>query len=153
MNDAEKFIAECAEQARKQVTPPQHQMDRQVQQDKGEQIIREAVGERGWLFHMPGNCSRPLHLLDMQNNINDCPDSKSSIVAENYMVIGGHVDMSMRQKIINHKYIEFAHLVPKGKSSALEEDHRMELINRGGATFFVPVHDCETSGITKFNKW
>ena len=59
----------------------------------------------------------------------------------------------MRQKIVNHEYIDFARLVPKGKSSAIEENHRMELINRGGATFFIPVHDRETSGITNFNKW
>ena len=89
MNDAEKFIAECAEQARKQVTPLRHQMDRQVQPDKGEQIIKEAEGEQGRLFPTPGNCSHPLHLLDMHSNINHCHDSKSSIIDENYMVIGG----------------------------------------------------------------
>ena len=72
---------------------------------------------------------------------------------ENYLIIGRHVDLALQQKIVNHEYVDFARLLPRGKSTSLEGDNRMELVSRGGSTFFVPVPDRETTGVTNFQKW
>ena len=75
-------------------------------------------------------------------------------VDENYLVIGSHLDTSLKQKIINHEYIDFARLVPKDRITH-EDDHQMELVNKGGFTYFVPVSDREgiAGGINSFTKW
>ena len=73
-------------------------------------------------------------------------------VDENYMMIG-NIDESLRSKIINHEYIDLGQLLPRDRL-AREEDHRMELISRGGSTFFVPVADRESAGnISNFSRW
>ena len=76
-------------------------------------------------------------------------------VDDNYMVIGGHVDPIVQHKIINHEYIDFARLLPKGNRSSSWDDNHMELVNKGGMTYFIPVADREmaSGGITNFNKW
>ena len=66
----------------------------------------------------------------------------------------GSLDEITRNKIINHAYVDFGRLIPKDKILQ-EEDHRMELICKGGSTFFVPVSDRESGGnaISNFIKW
>ena len=56
---------------------------------------------------------------------------------EEYLVIGGHIDSGLQQKIINFEYIDFARLLPKDCISKIE-DQRFELVVRGGNTFFAP---------------
>ena len=75
---------------------------------------------------------------------------QAAVVDENYVIIGGHLDENLRNKILNHEYVDFARLLPKDRLQR-EEDHRMEIVNRNGARFFVPVSDRETAGsITNF---
>ena len=50
------------------------------------------------------------------------------------------------------EYVDFAKLIPKDKITA-EEDHRMEMINKGGMSYWVPVANCETTTISGFGKW
>ena len=70
---------------------------------------------------------------------------------EEYLVIGGHIDSRLQQKIINFEYIDFARLLPKDCISKIE-DQRSELVVRGGNTFFAPVSERETSAISSFLK-
>ena len=78
---------------------------------------------------------------------------QATVVDENYMVVGAHLDDSIQRKIANHEYVDFSHLLPKDKI-ILDEDHRMEIMNRGGSTYFVPVSDRESAGsISSFMKW
>ena len=46
MDDADKFIAECAQEARRQITPPRSSANQKTNIDRGEQVIREAEAER-----------------------------------------------------------------------------------------------------------
>ena len=74
-------------------------------------------------------------------------------VDDQYLVIGANVDPALRQKIFRHEYIDFARLLPKDRV-VKEDDHRMELVNKGGYTYFVPVSDREcTSSISSFSGW
>ena len=74
-------------------------------------------------------------------------------VDDNYLVIGAHVEPNLRQKIFRHEYIDFARLLTHDRITC-EEDHRMEIVSKGGMTYFVPVADREnTMTISSFNRW
>ena len=73
-------------------------------------------------------------------------------VDQDYVVVGNFVEDSVRQRIENGEYINFVHLLPRDRL-ALEEDNRMEKINKNGKTYFVPTVDLETGGISKFSRW
>ena len=79
-------------------------------------------------------------------------NSHSSIVDDNYMVIGAHLEQSIQEKIVNNEYVDFSKLLVKDKIST--KDGRMELVSRGGATYFVPASDKDAScNITGFGRW
>ena len=61
------------------------------------------------------------------------------MVDENYMVIGGHIDAALQEKIKRCEYIDFAKLIPRERPG--HDDHRLELINKGGYTYFLPVSE------------
>ena len=75
----------------------------------------------------------------------------SSIVDENYVAIGSHIDVGLREKIKRGEYVDFAKLLPKDKPSSSMDDQKLELVNKGGHMFFVPAE--RESGITNFHKW
>ena len=75
-----------------------------------------------------------------------------SVVDEDYLVVGNHVDNSIRQRIENGEYIDFAHLLPHDHL-ALEEDNRMEIVNKNGKTYFIPAVDNESGHISNFSHW
>ena len=134
----DQFIAECQVQAMKMQQEQQRQL-----QDQGERVIRNAEASKARLFATQGN------LINVPNL------TQTVSVDDNYMVIGGHVDSLVQHKIINHEYIDFARLLLKGNKSSSWDDNCMELVNKGGMTYFVPVADREMAlgGITNFNKW
>ena len=62
----------------------------------------------------------------------------SSLVDKNYIVVGNHVNWSLRDKIVRGDYIDFAHLLPWAHSSFKE--NRLELVNRGARhTLYLPI--------------
>ena len=69
---------------------------------------------------------------------------------EDYLVVGGHIDQSMQDKIIRCKYVDFGKLLPRDKI-VMEEDGRLELVVRNGKTFWVPVS--ESVAINGFSHW
>ena len=97
---------------------------------------------------MPGNISQNFAL-----NRGGFFSQQVSLVDESYSIVGNNLDEHMKSKILNHEYVDFVRLLPKDRLSS-EEDHRMELVNKGGCTFFMPMSDRETSGsISSFTKW
>ena len=65
--------------------------------------------------------------------------------------MGSHLDGGLQNKILNNEYVDFARLIPKEKTG--HEDNRLEIISKGGQTFFAPVSDREITGITNFGRW
>ena len=68
------------------------------------------------------------------------------------MVMGSHVEDSLCKKILNNEYVDFSQLLPRDRVN-LEEDQRMELVNRNGMSYWTPVSECEAETITPFSKW
>ena len=67
-------------------------------------------------------------------------------------MLGSHLDEVTRKKIVNGEYMDFAKLMPKDQIS-LEEDNRMEMVSKGGMSYWVPLADRENSTISSFFKW
>ena len=78
---------------------------------------------------------------------------QAAVVDESYMMVGAHIDEAIQKHIVNNEYVDFARLLAKDRI-AQEEDGQMEIVHRGGSTYFVPVSDRETAGgIHNFSKW
>ena len=74
----------------------------------------------------------------------------TSMIDEDYMVVGSHVDENTYQKIKRGEYIDFGKLVPKDRI-LVEEENRLELVMKGGQTYYVPIAD--VTDINSFSKW
>ena len=76
----------------------------------------------------------------------------SAVLDEDYLIVGSYIDEATRRKIGNGEYIDFAKLMTKDRVS-LEEDTHMEMVNRGGMSFWVPIAERENTTISSFSKW
>ena len=131
---------------------------RQNKPSLGEEMVKEAEASRARIFGTPGNCVE----VENQGYINGLTLNEggsppvvqqySSMVDENYLVIGAHLDGALQNKIMNNEYVDFPRLIPREKSFR-EDNNRMEIINKGGQTYFVPATDHESTGISNFSKW
>ena len=74
----------------------------------------------------------------------------SMFVDEDYSMMVGHIDGSLRMKILNSEYIDFVKLLPKDKIAS-DDEIRMELVNKNGMSYWVSA-DKEGS-ISSFQKW
>ena len=66
---------------------------------------------------------------------------QGSYVDDNYTIVGAHLETSLKDKICKGEYVDFARLLPRERQAY--DDHRLELVNHGGQTFFVPASDRE----------
>ena len=142
----ERFIADCVKEVRhrsaeshpyaKEGNEGSHPENREHQADK---IIREAEAHRAVMYGAKGN-------VDLNWN------QHASFIDGDYVVIGTHVDQVIQEKIRRGVYVDFSQLLPRDRSSHSNDEQRMELISRGGMSYFVPISDRE-NGITNFNRW
>ena len=95
---------------------------------------------------------RPGNFTNLNNQSSDLVHSGTSEMDEKYLVIGGHVDSGLQQRIIDFEYIDFAKLIPRDRVAKLD-DHRFELIVKGNNTYFSPIANREVTGITNFSRW
>ena len=72
------------------------------------------------------------------------------MIDDKYMLVGAHVDEATYNKIIEGKYVDFGKLIPHDRI-AVEEDQRLEMIIKGGKTYWVPA--TETTSISNVIKW
>ena len=76
----------------------------------------------------------------------------SMFVDERYCSVALHVDMNLRQRIVQGQYVDFAKLIQKDRILQ-EEDHRVQLVMKGGNTYFVPASDNNNVTISSLSKW
>ena len=111
-------------------------------QEWATEAIKQAEKTKAALLKIPGK--------DRVRNDN-CRDAgdlvHSVIVDEEYSAIASHIDESLRRHIVLGEYIDFVQLLPKDHVS-IEEDQRMEIVNRGGMSYWVPVSDRNALAIT-----
>ena len=134
--------------------------------ERADYVVRQAEEAKAKLLEVPGND------FNFQNRNDRLPPITAEGAAanshgnaslglrhyemdESYLVVGNYVEESLRLRIINGEYVDFARLLPRDRVS-LEEDNRMELINKNGHTYFVPAANKgtgENQGISSFSRW
>ena len=141
MNVTDQFIADCAADAERCRSRESSKQPNKYVPSRGKSMVCEAEDAKLRIIATPGNDE----LCKVKTN--------TQVVDDHYMVVGAHLDASLKQKIANHEYVDFARLIPRD-CIAKEDDHHMQLVSRGGSTYFVPVADRENSSvISSFNKW
>ena len=169
----DKFIADCARQVqrdeahRREIEYRRNDKHQDQQEEfatnkqrdlleRSQEVIKEAKALKARLFATKGNCNYNfpnIEIIDQwgANNMEgESSSMRSADVDEKYLVIGAHINIFMQQKIVNCKYVDFSKLLPKGRFGS--EENRLELVSRGGATYFVPVQR-DTISISSFSKW
>ena len=163
--DCDKFIAECEAIARSKEGPDDKDVEGENPFSHGETITKNAVKDqilapRGKNFR----CHEFLgeHRKGVSDSVGDkkvieCIDQLASTSLEvlcdqEYMAIGGNIDGSLQEKIINFENVDFAKLIPRDKIAKVD-DHRMELVVKGGSTYFAPVAERESTTVNSFTRW
>ena len=137
MNVTDQFIADCVAEAERCRSKDRQELSRP------EEMLKNAESSKAQMLASPGK---------QFESVSDTVRMQSIAIDENYLVVGTHMDSSIKQKIINHEYVDFACLLLKDRITK-EEDHHMEIINKGSYTYFVPVSDRENTEITSHTKW
>ena len=149
-----QFIVDCQNEARRRSvdkTPYAEPPEQSRGAPQSEKIIRDIEMTKAVQYGAKGKVTEFLHPWEGPKETQRGGSHQlSSEVDDNYVIIGAHLDNSIREKIQRGEYVDFNKLLPKVSSS---DDQRMELVNKGGQSFFVPVSDRESSSITNFSKW
>ena len=109
--------------------------------------MREAEVSKAWIHEVAGRWGTE------EENRNICNELACTILVDNdYQVLGNHLDDSIKKKIVQHEYVDFARLLPRDRVK-VENDNRLEMINPNGKTYWVPYSDQDNLAITSYNKW
>ena len=159
INVTDQFIADCAAEAERRRSLDSKQGwrvdDGEDPIAEAEQRIKAAEASKIRIVATPGN-ELNVNNLTVDQEPQGLIQNVSAMVRsvdDNYQMIGAHIDLGIRQKIFRHEYIDFARLLTHDRITK-EEDHRMEIVNKGGFTYFVPVSDREVaSTVNCFGCW
>ena len=155
-----------AERSRTQVDRPivTHHFNREQQQPSTSRQRFLTPKEKGTKAtqHVERGKARVLEIPGMINSINNLESNNvdrytgdlilSVIVDESYSAIATHVDENLHRQIKEGCYVDFSKLLPKDRVSA-EEDVRMEMVNKGGLSYWVPLSERNNSAISSIAKW
>ena len=152
--------------------PPPPPQDSQGLQ-RAVDAIREAEMSKARMYDVSGEINNPQHPqhpsqmvvnqtfntdgMDagvLNNNINTITQGfvHSMMVDESFMFVAAHVDQITKTKIVNREYIKFSKLISKDRIE-LEEEQRLELVNKEGRPVWIPTGDREGTVISSFSKW
>ena len=120
-----------------------------------EEKIKEAEASKARILSTPGKQSNLLNkgfeVLVLPNQAVNVP-SQGSNVDDNYILVGAHLETSLKDKICKGEYVDFARLLPWERQSY--DDHRFELVNHGSQTFFILASDREgNNSISSLHRW
>ena len=142
-----KFVS-CQENRDRGVTGPTHQEVPQF--THAEEMIRDAEWARARIIDVPGKDQ--LNIGQDSSKLNNLEVTyHSSLLDKGYLLVGNYVDECTRQKVGNGEYVDFAKLMPRDRVA--DDDNRMEMVNRNGLSYWVPVADFELTAISNFSKW
>ena len=111
-------------------------------EEQREQILRDAEQHNVRVFEVAG---KPI--------IKEIHNSRIQVVLiDEYLAIGTYLNPQLIHKIEVGAYVDLAKLLHRDQVTT-EEDHRLEIINKGGMTYWVPVSDRESSPINSYFKW
>ena len=122
-----------------------HHDDKVTPEERAEKYVREAEKSKARMLQTPG----------MANPMNAEVDIMrlrlhTAIIDEDYETVASHVDIGLREKIINGEYVDFAKLIAKDRVQ-LEQDYRLQQFYKDGQLYLAPPPSA--TAITSFQKW
>ena len=138
--------------ASNQPEPPQEPI--LTPKERADEQIKQAEMAKERLLQIPGMdiVNNDLNLDGKVTGVHNGNLLHSVLVDEEYIAIASHIDEDIRRKIIKEEYIDFVRLIPHDRVN-LEEDQRMELVNRGGFSYWVPLSERHSNSISNIAKW
>ena len=112
----------------------------QQEQLTAENFLRRSEAGKADIHKVPGRSPISVQALH------------SALLDEDYLIVGSHVDEITRRKIGSGEYVDFSKLMPKDRVN-LEEDVRMEMINKGGMSYWVPMSERDNTVISSYSRW
>ena len=108
-------------------------------------------------FRVNVNASKGKHeeIREIRERINiphEWADLRKNDDDDDFFHVTCHVDANLKVKIERGEYIDLERLLSKDNNFRTHDEHKIELVNRGGNTYFAPVHDKEAR-ITGIRKW
>ena len=147
MSIAKKEKDEKTEGRKSILRSDEEQQEMQKQKDEEEKNMAEARDKATQMI---------LEAEQYRAAINEPPKGRSFNLCDNGLSDGDffhvtcHIDENLKAKIQNGEFVELEKLLPKVKSRFSEG--KMELVNRNGATFFVPT-DNQAGKINSIRRW
>ena len=129
------------------------QQNRQGPSYKAQEVIRQVEANKATLLATPGKYDQVDQLATVNATAMQLTAMQhSSVVDKRYVVIGTHIDETLKDKIRRSDYVDFARLLPRDRPSY--DDNRLEIVSRGGQTFFVPAGERDSANlIGSFQRW
>ena len=131
--------------------------------NRGAEMIRENEQMKARIMEVPGEINIPISVANVvrEPGVNIPPvihnmqvtPSHSSVVDEDYLLVGNYLDDNMKRRIGNGEFVDFGKLMPRDRIDK-EEDQRMEIVNRGGMSYWVPIADRDSgTSINCYARW
>ena len=114
---------------------------------KAEEMIWDAETFRARIVDVPGRSTINEPNIELNERV-----FHSALLDEYYLLVGNYIDEKMKKRIGNGEYVDFAKLMPQDRVG-IEDSHRMEMVNKNGMSYWVPVADRETTVINGYAKW
>ena len=106
-------------------------------EDQADQIIKDAEKAKANMYELKGKPTVGNFLNT--RNFSDCSVTRMD---EDYQMLDSHVDEILHKKILDFEYVDFSKLIAKNKPFN-DQDQCLEIVNRNGMTFLVPLADRE----------
>ena len=137
----------AAERSYQELTPAERQaLERKLVEEKAARLLKESEQSKARIYEVAGKETNSV----AANLTNLGPQLHAVIVDESYRLVASHLDESLRKKIINQEFVEFAKLLPAKRGS--ETEQLMRLVNKGGQAFYSPIVD-RSAQINCYAKW
>ena len=118
----QQFIADCAAAAAIKTKPGGGQSSQDENEEcdqprndcRREEVTLEVEAAKARMFTTPGK-NQPINSMFEYDKAQISPPTiqkYSSLVDENYLVVGSHLDGGLQNKILNNEYVDFARLIP-----------------------------------------
>ena len=116
-----------------------------VADQRAENMIREAEAAKAKMLDVTGMLphSHP-HFENMQFATN------TTLMDESFLMVASHIDETLRRKIENGEYVDFAKLLPRERGE--DNQGMLQLINQNGHFGWIPEID-KNNVISNFYKW
>ena len=109
--------------------------------ERAEKVIREAEAAKARMIEVTGrkNFYNPNHGVSAKVNLEN-EFVHSAMVDENFLLVAAHVDETLRKKIEDDEYVDFAKLLPRDQVKE-HNDNRFEWVIEEGHTYLAPAQD------------